>query len=411
MGKRSRDRVSKEHIEDEEEAVMKEDRDFFHGSSSSAVTSLYEILGVEKTASQAEIKKAYHKLALRLHPDKNPNDEEAKEKFQLLQKVISVLGDEEKRAVYDQTGCADDADLAGDVIHNLRKMSKAREPVEIASDDNSSSEEIESEPESIWKSSAAPASARKPQTPSATKPAPPDEDSGSDIKSRKHTTATGKDKAAAASASPARSTRKRVVEEVKGTEPTVTKKQKNSKKAEPEASDKKKMFQRIWSDADEIAVLNGIMQFRAEKKFDPYGNFDAFFEFIKKNLHIDVTKKQLRDKMFRMKKKYTNNKRKEEEGKGRTFTSQQEQEAYDLSEKVWGAEKDNGVEKANGSGAEKENVVEKANGSGADTNNIMEDEEALKKLEIEEMEVYVRHFKVKVEQAKLLLQVMKSQVH
>ncbi|KAF5186351.1 Chaperone protein dnaj [Thalictrum thalictroides] len=65
--------------------------------------SLYEILGVERTASQQEIKKAYHKLALRLHPDKNPGDEEAKEKFQQLQKVVSILGDEEKRALYDQT--------------------------------------------------------------------------------------------------------------------------------------------------------------------------------------------------------------------------------------------------------------------------------------------------------------------
>ncbi|CAA0839084.1 DNA-binding storekeeper protein-related transcriptional regulator [Striga hermonthica] len=319
-------------------------------------------------------------------------------------------------------------------------MSKAREPVssETSSYDDSSSE---SETEQIRKSSAPPASARKPQTPSATKPAQPDEDSGSgsesesesDIKTSKQTKATGKDKAAAASASPARSTKKRAVEELKGTETTVTKKQKNSKKAEPEASQKKKMFQRIWSDADEIAVLKGIMQFRAEKKSDPYGNFDTFFEFIKKKLHIDVTKKQLRDKMFRMKKKYTNNKSKEEEGKGRTFASQHEEEAYDLSNKVWGAEKDNWVEKADGSGDEKEEGVEKGSGSGADTNNIkegaekeegvkkandsgadinnIEDEEALKKLEIEEMEVYMRHFEVKVEQAKLLLQVMKSQVH
>jgi len=52
-----------------------------------------KILGVEKIASQQEIKKVYHKLALRLHPDKNPRDEEAKEKFQQLQKVISILGD------------------------------------------------------------------------------------------------------------------------------------------------------------------------------------------------------------------------------------------------------------------------------------------------------------------------------
>ncbi|KAL5973556.1 hypothetical protein ACLOJK_030207 [Asimina triloba] len=85
---------------------------------------LYEILGVETTATQQEIKKAYYKLALRLHPDKNPGDEvwkEAKEKFQLLQKVISILGDEEKRAVYDQTGCVEDADLAGDIVQHLRE--------------------------------------------------------------------------------------------------------------------------------------------------------------------------------------------------------------------------------------------------------------------------------------------------
>ncbi|CAL4970811.1 unnamed protein product [Urochloa decumbens] len=82
--------------------------------------SLYEILGVEKTASQQEIKKAYYKLALRLHPDKNPGDEEAKEKFQQLQKVISILGDEEKRALYDETGIADDA-LVGDAADNLQE--------------------------------------------------------------------------------------------------------------------------------------------------------------------------------------------------------------------------------------------------------------------------------------------------
>ncbi|GLT72129.1 hypothetical protein SLA2020_440860 [Shorea laevis] len=89
------------------------------------VPALIKVLGVERTASQQEIKKAYHKLALRLHPDKNPGDEEAKEKFQQLQKVISILGDEEKRAVYDQTGCVDDADLAGEVVQNLHEYFRA----------------------------------------------------------------------------------------------------------------------------------------------------------------------------------------------------------------------------------------------------------------------------------------------
>ncbi|KAL9275621.1 Chaperone protein dnaJ 6-like protein [Drosera capensis] len=81
--------------------------------------SLYEILGVEKTASQQEIKKAYHRLALQLHPDKNPGDEQAKERFQQLQKVISILGDADKRALYDQSGVIDDADLAGEAFENL----------------------------------------------------------------------------------------------------------------------------------------------------------------------------------------------------------------------------------------------------------------------------------------------------
>ncbi|XP_077210043.1 chaperone DnaJ-domain superfamily protein [Tasmannia lanceolata] len=109
MGKKKKTRVSDENEE--------------HLSTNliSTEKSLYEILGVERTASKQEIKKAYYKLALRLHPDKNPGDEEAKENFQLLQKVISILGDEEKRALYDQTGCVDDADLAGEVAENLQE--------------------------------------------------------------------------------------------------------------------------------------------------------------------------------------------------------------------------------------------------------------------------------------------------
>ncbi|KAK3156269.1 hypothetical protein QOZ80_2AG0104990 [Eleusine coracana subsp. coracana] len=115
--KRSRARVSPDSDSDggEEEAAAAA------APASTGSKSLYEILGVEKTASQQEIKKAYYKLALRLHPDKNPGDEEAKEKFQQLQKVISILGDTDKRALYDETGIADDDALVGEAADNLQE--------------------------------------------------------------------------------------------------------------------------------------------------------------------------------------------------------------------------------------------------------------------------------------------------
>ena len=64
----------------------------------------YEVLGVSKTASQAEIKKAYRKAAVQHHPDKNPDDPNAEEKFKELGQAYEALGDEEKRAAYDRYG-------------------------------------------------------------------------------------------------------------------------------------------------------------------------------------------------------------------------------------------------------------------------------------------------------------------
>jgi len=64
----------------------------------------YKVLGVEKTASEDEIKKAYRKLARKLHPDLNPNDPEASKKFQQLNEANEVLSDPDKRKKYDQYG-------------------------------------------------------------------------------------------------------------------------------------------------------------------------------------------------------------------------------------------------------------------------------------------------------------------
>ena len=65
----------------------------------------YDILSIDKTASLDEIKKAYKKLAIKWHPDKNPNNkEESEEKFKLISEAYSVLSDPEKKAEYDLRG-------------------------------------------------------------------------------------------------------------------------------------------------------------------------------------------------------------------------------------------------------------------------------------------------------------------
>ena len=66
----------------------------------------YEVLGVDKTASADEIKKAYRKSAMKYHPDRNPGDKTAEEKFKELGEAYEVLSDDQKRARYDQFGHA-----------------------------------------------------------------------------------------------------------------------------------------------------------------------------------------------------------------------------------------------------------------------------------------------------------------
>ena len=66
----------------------------------------YEVLGVEKNASEGEIKKAYRKLAMKYHPDQNPGDKDAEEKFKEINEAYEVLSDPDKKSRYDQFGFA-----------------------------------------------------------------------------------------------------------------------------------------------------------------------------------------------------------------------------------------------------------------------------------------------------------------
>lgn len=66
----------------------------------------YEVLGISKSASASEIKKAYRKMAIKYHPDKNPDNKEAEEKFKQAAEAYEVLSDDNKKARYDQYGHA-----------------------------------------------------------------------------------------------------------------------------------------------------------------------------------------------------------------------------------------------------------------------------------------------------------------
>ena len=73
----------------------------------------YEILGVSKSASEEEIKKAYRKMAIKYHPDKNPDNKEAEEKFKEAAEAYEVLSNAQKKAQYDRFGHAGMGGAAG----------------------------------------------------------------------------------------------------------------------------------------------------------------------------------------------------------------------------------------------------------------------------------------------------------
>jgi molecular chaperone DnaJ len=66
----------------------------------------YKVLDVARNASEADMKKAYRRLAMKYHPDRNPGDHEAEEKFKEAKEAYEILSDTQKRSVYDQYGHA-----------------------------------------------------------------------------------------------------------------------------------------------------------------------------------------------------------------------------------------------------------------------------------------------------------------
>ena len=82
-------------------------------------TKFYDLLGVSKDAPENEIKKAYRKLAMKYHPDKNPGDREAEKKFKEVSQAYAVLSDPEKRKNYDRYGTADFSGMPEDIFSSF----------------------------------------------------------------------------------------------------------------------------------------------------------------------------------------------------------------------------------------------------------------------------------------------------
>ncbi|CAL5345870.1 unnamed protein product [Camellia sinensis] len=221
---------------------------------------------------------------------------------------------------------------------------------------------------------------------------------------------------------------------------------------------KKQLFQRLWSEEDEIVILKGMIEYTAKNGSDPLADMNAFYDFIKKSLHIDVSKTQLSEKVRRLKKKYENNASKSKMGEDRTFSKAHEQKAYELSKKIWfGGANSVGVDSPKVNGKTRKNQSQRAIaaspkvdsgkeetkmqvepsagvlrsigfnssiGQSSLEGGILKDgfhlisgpkklelEEKWKKLAVEEVELFLKRTQLICEQTKVVLEAIKSSDH
>ncbi|CAH1440026.1 unnamed protein product [Lactuca virosa] len=102
------------------------------------------------------------------------------------------------------------------------------------------------------------------------------------------------------------------------------------------AAEKKPLFQRLWSEDDEIVLIKGMISYVETKGKDPIADVNDFHEFVKTSLNVDVNNGQMTAKVKRLKAKFMNNVGKiEQNGKVRSLSNPHEKKMYELSEKLW----------------------------------------------------------------------------
>ncbi|KAL8251173.1 hypothetical protein R6Q59_034866 [Mikania micrantha] len=117
--------------------------------------------------------------------------------------------------------------------------------------------------------------------------------------------------------------------------PTIRKPPARTAKKNTNDNSKMQPFRRLWSEDDEIVVLKRYIDFKAEKN---EGSVDMgeFYEFVKTALNTDVTRKQLADKIRKLKRKYLNNASRDKDGEDPNISNTHEQQIYQLSQVIWG---------------------------------------------------------------------------
>ncbi|QCD92803.1 STOREKEEPER protein-like [Vigna unguiculata] len=108
----------------------------------------------------------------------------------------------------------------------------------------------------------------------------------------------------------------------------------------------KVLFQRIWSEEDELGILKGILEFISKTGQEPYRYADAFHNFIKKSLHVEVSSHQLKEKIRRMKKRFLTHAAREKNGKEPRLFKPHHKTLFEFSKKIWGEWPNGLVEKS-----------------------------------------------------------------